>query len=36
MQVVLENKDDIARALLAALREIDKETGKETADGDNG
>ena len=35
MQVVLENKDDIARALLAALREMDKQ-GKEAADGDNG
>ena len=35
MQVVLENKDDIAKALLAALREIDKQ-GKEAADGDNG
>ena len=35
MQVVLENKDDIAQALLAALREIDKQ-GKEAEDGDNG
>ena len=35
MQVVLENKDDIAKALLAALREIDKQ-GKEAEDGDNG
>lgn len=35
MQVVLENKDDIARALLAALRETDKQ-GKEAEDGDNG
>ena len=35
MQVVLENKDDIAKALLAALREMDKQ-GKEATDGDNG
>ena len=36
MQVVLENKDDIAKALLAALREMDKQERKEAADGDNG
>ena len=35
MQVVLENKDDIAKAFLAALKEIDKK-GKEGKDGDNG
>lgn len=34
MQVVLENKDDIAMAFLAALKEIDKK-GKEGNDGDN-
>lgn len=31
MQVVLENKEDIAKALMAALKEIQKE-GKEAAD----
>lgn len=34
MQVVLENKEDIAKAFLAALKEIDKK-GKEGNDGDN-
>ena len=35
MQVVLGNKDDIAQALLKALREIQKKEGGED-DGDNG
>ena len=34
MQVVLENKDDIAKALMKALREIQKKEGG--GDGDNG
>ena len=33
MQVVLENKDDIAKALMAALREMQKKKGKEEDDG---
>lgn len=35
MQVVLENKEDIAKALLAALKEVQRK-GKEADDEDNG
>lgn len=35
MQVILENKEDIAKALLAALKEVERK-GKEADDEDNG